>query len=966
MKLKIRNILNQITPKIIEGVRRSVFSLSIKDKIQYQVIPLQIAYPKIVIESQEELPYNIILGSWFEIPNSSSLSSIVPFVWVSYNDIFDINNTNTPIESASAVRSRLDGISAGRRFLAPRRYWGARSFWGATSDNIPVGSIPGITNVTPWADTAIKGITTEWNSWLDSLGTTFDFLIMDQENQYVISSYDGITFAKKLNGLTGDPRYTQAKYGLSSLSDLLSGISLNNVTNLAYSSGMEYITFNKVIGQYGGAVLNRALWDYSKQKLPNLRGSNYDGFISTVNPAPDLNGHPQSYDNIFGTASAPNMYAMLGQINTAWYINKTNPTQLIFRYTAPAEYNSSDLVPQTVWSGLIQSQQLARSIRRSDPTKGFQPWIASPGYTGDSVDFPVLFSTDDRYYYENIIHLGLLGAEAYLYWNPSEHNGLSLTYATKINSTINELNTRFGNKRIKETVPSGLTSISWNANLITTGARLANNTYLWRTTFKPGSSVVTDTSTNVQYILGSEVGLWKTTANNTPPQYQFSNSLLFYDGITGDGSYNVTEGRRPFPEFEALGARYMPFIQMSDSYYLDPTRTAGWTSGSPFYYITSKEIPFLVQSLVEQGLTASSKSYVYVNWLEGNREFILYNGYTGPADATAASEHTLLSKTMAKLLVGGTGIDGSNFFGLKHYFPGVSWGFYNEPPWPYYFGNDVYPPNIWNQQNIGGITAIMNHAADVFLSATDLVDAIDMLMPSLYSAVNAIRMNKLHSEQAVRLCKIINEKLVQQGKQPKLIIPFISPIYNTEATGTPYTINNYEPTFPNDYYIPPNTVMLDNEIQYEQIDPIIQNGGDGATIWVSAAYREKQIAGRAFAEMDEDVPLGAASWRFGPIAGVTNPWSYKSTARQAISAYHNYISGVCMGITGPKWWWQAGPSTEIYTPTEWLPLSTNKVYPAAGATSGATASAIIENILEDTKRRTINVFIQAWNNYYNG
>jgi alpha-tubulin suppressor-like RCC1 family protein len=471
---------------------------------------------------EQQPALNLFVGTWFEIPGASSLTNITPFTWVSYNDILDINNITTTIETPAAVSSRLQQIPVGRRILAPRRYWGARSVWGATTDNIPSRSIPGITNVTPWADTAIKGLTTEWNPWMDSLvslGTTFDFLIMDQENQYVISSYDA-NFTEKLRGYTSDTRYTQAKYGISSLSDLLSGITISNVTQLASSSGMEYIAFNKVIGQYGTAVLNRALWDYSKQKLPNLRGSNYNGYLSTVNPAPDLNGHPQAHDERFGTASAPDMYGMQGQLNTAWYVNKTNPSQLIYRYTAPGGYTDADLITRTVWSGFIQAQQLARSVRRSDASKGFHPWIATPGYTGDSTSIPVLYPSDDRYYYESIRHLGLLGAEVILYWNPSNVGGLSLTYATKINSVVDELATKFNNKKIRQTVPSGLTAISWNADYITTGAVLANNTYLWRTSFKNDITQVINDTTGITYEMGgSTCGVWDTSATNTPPSY---------------------------------------------------------------------------------------------------------------------------------------------------------------------------------------------------------------------------------------------------------------------------------------------------------------------------------------------------------------------------------------------------------------------------------------------------------------
>jgi len=1036
MKLKIRNILNQITPKIIQGVRRSVFSLSIKDKIQYQIIPLQIPYPNIIGESES---YNIILGSWFEIPNSSSLTSIVPFVWVSYNDIFNINNSNTPIESASAVRSRLDGISAGKRFLAPIRYWGPRSIWGATTDNIPSGSVPGVTNVTPWADTGIKGVTTEWNSWLDSLGTTFDFLIIDQENQYMISSFDGITFEKKLKGLTGDSRYTQAKYGLSSLSDLLSGITLTNVTLGAYSSGAEYITFNKVIGQYGAAVLNRALWDYSKQKLPDLRGSNYDGFIATINPGPDSNGHPQSHDDIFGTASAPHFYGILEGIKTAWYVNKSNPTQLIFRYTAPAGYTFSDLVPQTVWSGFIQSQQLARSVRRSDATKGFHPWIASPGYTGISVDAPVLFSTDDRYYYENIIHLGLLGAEAYLYWNPSQFNGLSLTYATKIDSTINELNTRFGNKRIKETAPSGLTSISWNTNYITTGAKLANNTYLWRTTFKPEISIAVDTSTNVQYILGSDVGVWKTTTNSTPPEYSYIDSLIFYDGSTGGITqiYDIRQmsggGRAPVAAYEAMGAKYMPYVQNIDPYYLwyydkidgIPGLTTGWKGGltangslrfgegyntNAFNYVTSREIDNIVRLLVLQGVTASKTEYIYINWFEDHRD-VGHFGFgvmTGPTDSvdiisttvdnngitfqqpqalisqdnqgrTVRQNFTELAYTIAKIFDGGTGTDGVYFHGLRHYFPKCKFGVYNWPVWGYYF-QDGSGNVLGNNVSVANIQSKIDFYADAWIKGmSGAIDSFDMWMPSFYSSLNSPDMNRIRVIQGVSACVKINELLSAAGKPKKLIIPFVSVFYNTIATGNPYSRQTYETEY---YYTPPWTIQTDANINYEQLQPIMNGGGNGIAIWQNTATNRWIVAGRITNGQNEDTAPQPEwrKWMFNHPGGTTagiNQWSDKTMLRQAISAQYNYLKGVCLGATGNRWWWAtasqntfAGP-VEQYTPSEWLPLGLslapygNKVaYYNGTADRGATSSfetqQIIDYVLEDAKVRMIQTAKSLW------
>lgn len=452
--------------------------------------------------------------------------------------------------------------------------------------------------------------------------------------------------------------------------------------------------------------------------------------------------------------------------------------------------------------------------------------------------------------------------------------------------------------------------------------------------------------------------------------------LIFYDGITADSATYpftsldqlVTDGRAPSSVYESMGARFMPYVQLADPYFLDQTKTAGWTSGSPYNYITKKEVLGLVQSLVLQGITSTTDGYVYVNWHEDSREFILFpsgNGYTGPANATETQQHTILARTMASVLVGGTGTDGITFNGLKYYFPQIKWGFSDQPKWPFYFGSDVYPANIW-QISDAQKTQIMNHAANVFLSDPELVDAIDMLMPHAYSPVNNRNFVRRHSEHVVELCKIINNKLVEQGKAPKKIIPMSSPIYLTSQTGYPYTVFNYEPAFPNHQYVPPDTIMLDSDIIYEQADPLVRSGADGTIIWLSNAYRSRQILGRP-QSTTEDIPWGDASWKIGPTMGVTNPWSPKSTGRQAISAHENYIKGICMGITGNRWWWANElPGVTTHTPVEWLPLSTNKAYPTAGATSGITAAEVVQRVLEDVKTRTINIFKDMVSLYSNG
>jgi len=516
-----------------------------------------------------------------------------------------------------------------------------------------------------------------------------------------------------------------------------------------------------------------------------------------------------------------------------------------------------------------------------------------------------------------------------------------------------------------------------------------------------------------------------------------TNFLLFYDGGTGPWPWNydirVMPGRNDVAAFNALGAQRMPFTQLSDPYYLWvedglPGQTTGWTNTTPagslrygedydtsaFNFVTTREINGLVRALVLQGVTASDTKYIYINWFEGQRDIGHYGfgTMTGPSDAvdlvtfdsgtsyveqprgvisqnnqgkTQKQNFTELSNTIAKVFDGGTGTDGVYFQGLRYYFPNCKFGVYNWPTWNYYFSDGLNNLNITN----GDLQNRINFYADAFVNGMSAaLNSFDMLMPSFYSALNSPYWNRVRNIQGMSLCVAINNKLTQQGKPTKKIIPFVWPQYDTIATGTPYQDISYAGT-PYDYdYIPPFTIMTNDDMSYEALDPIVSEGGDGATVWLGGAYRTLQIMGRAVDGQYEDAAPQAdfRKWPFlhpgGSTAGI-NQWSDKSLYRQAISAHYNYTRGVCLGITGNRWWWaSAGTTTapsaaETYTPPEWLPLGIslapygNKVaYTNGTSVTGATSSDatlnIIREVLEDSKYRMLTEFIDLWNTKYNG
>lgn len=431
-----------------------------------------------------------------------------------------------------------------------------------------------------------------------------------------------------------------------------------------------------------------------------------------------------------------------------------------------------------------------------------------------------------------------------------------------------------------------------------------------------------------------------------PPQTDRSKVfLIFYDGSV--------EGRTADSQFASIGAEFMPSLYSTDTFYASaPGYTAGWTAGTPLGHITGNEIRLAVNILAGQGLTTSSTGYVWLNFETPWENYILFSGYTGPSTPSDITNQGIASNFYGKLLKGGIGSDGQPFNGLKYYFPKISFGVYGQPRWAYYMlGSD-----IWTLPETQ-INSIINFAANVWIGCTAMADAIDVLMPSAYSILNSPEANRIFTRQNIKLAQKINQKLREAGKTTKQIIPFIAPVYYTDGTGGPYTTANYGVAFK---YIPPYTIMLDEDSRYECLEPIIQEGSDGVIVWNANDYPIRTATRTVFAPgvaEDTVISSGGGSWRQGPTAGVPNPWSYRAIQRQAISAHENYTRGVCMGITGNRWWWRAGPETETYTPPEWKPLGVN---PIQGSTTSATTLNMVKRIYTDAIYRQLNLAKTIW------
>jgi hypothetical protein len=447
-------------------------------------------------------------SSWERVP--AGLDFITPQLLLEGS--FDPSRPNEGLNPEALAR-QTQQLPKGRRALRWVRYF--NSFWSTKVDAL-VDSASNTAFPGPWQNTAIARVVEEWSRWLflfKYCGGGIDILVGDCEQDGCLTSW-GLK-AEQIPLLAGDPRWSRSFYGLPPLSELMNGVRLDRLKSAPYTG--DYLTWNLQMGRFANAVLTTAIWGPAVKEFPNLVGSNYQGMRATDRPAPTPNGHPQPYDNVFGTSAAPALYGINEAISTFWFIDPNDPTKLNMK--------GSQRLPRGPWSSLIIDQQTIRCCRRSAPDVSITPWIASPAWPG-SVKGTVGYPDDPRYFDESIRHSVLLGTDFFLWWNPSHLpvNGEHEPHvdndrlAIALNELLREINSQTGGR-----VSRSLTvePLRLDAQLVTSGAECGAGRYVWRTTVSPTVRGVIDRKTGVRKPLApQQVGWWDITDEPRPPDYE--------------------------------------------------------------------------------------------------------------------------------------------------------------------------------------------------------------------------------------------------------------------------------------------------------------------------------------------------------------------------------------------------------------------------------------------------------------
>jgi hypothetical protein len=418
-----------------------------------------------------------------------------------------------PDPVAAAARSKL--APPGRATLHWWRY--SNSLFGVPIDNAVVRGSPSPKIPTPWSNFAAPETRREWTEWLrrfQRAGGRLDYLIGDYEQWGLLKNWGLPKGAAVV--IAADPRAQRPLWGAPPLATLLEGVRADRVDD--FMQFPDYLGWNRAMSRLTSAAMNYAIFEPAREAFPNVKGSNFAGVRMLDKPGPDANGHPQAWDNVFGTASAPAEYGMIEGSARAWFIDPDDPTRLSKKGTRRIAFEP--------WFSFITDIQQARSCRRTAPELPLQPWVAFshwPGMTGQ-----VAYPADQRYWDEMVRHFALHGAEMFNFWNPTTvDNPETGPWATvpdrdggarRLDRVLRDLNTRLQGVVVRHATSA---PISYLADVVTSGGQRPNGSWIWRTTVKPGVVALRDRRTgSIVSLDDGAVGRWDVTSEPVAPDYE--------------------------------------------------------------------------------------------------------------------------------------------------------------------------------------------------------------------------------------------------------------------------------------------------------------------------------------------------------------------------------------------------------------------------------------------------------------
>ncbi len=310
----------------------------------------------------------------------------------------------------------------------------------------------------------LRAVTTQLYKELKANGAVIDYVIDDFEGGMSMWSIK----REDIEEIMRDSRYETeirpllVENGFEFSSDGASELDLI----FQYTQNNMYHVWNGVMSRRVSEYYNRTMYEPIKEFYPDVKYSNYGMTESLgLNKIYDGGGHKdylmgRSYKA--GTHSSPVLYGGLGAI--------TKPGR------QPEDY-PHDKFDATSYNTVLFSLIQVQDVITSGDGK-IMPWIPCINAADSDIN--------NDYYNELVFHLGLLGAEPVLLFNPASEN--LINDENHLSALLSELNSVLGSG-IKNTLTNNVTP--WDSAYIISGIETAEKT-IWRITpdlYVPGISI---------------------------------------------------------------------------------------------------------------------------------------------------------------------------------------------------------------------------------------------------------------------------------------------------------------------------------------------------------------------------------------------------------------------------------------------------------------------------------------------
>ncbi len=336
----------------------------------------------------------------------------------------------------------------------------------------------------PWLSAGAGQIAQRLRSFFQgyrAAGGRLNYLVMDYEaglSCWQISRQNA-------DAISHDPRFPQitAQLGFSDIARI-------------FKPGTARRAWNQWVGSQVATALNQAYFLPAADAFPGISASNYDGLAMLGDHvAPDINGHFQPSDQVFGNAQSPAFYGDIGLLagmNVGGHACGATP-YAILRY-------------EMIY---LQAIQQTSSIP-------IVPWVGYPGYAS--------FASAPGYYKELIDQLALRGVNQFLFWNPRAWDPNLKPMATPpddtlLNGCLAVLNQRLGPTPGAPIAPSATVGVSWNSPLLVAGRITSDGTVLYRVTVPPGTAAIRVWPGNETIRTAGRTGIWVSGTVQQPLQF---------------------------------------------------------------------------------------------------------------------------------------------------------------------------------------------------------------------------------------------------------------------------------------------------------------------------------------------------------------------------------------------------------------------------------------------------------------